>query len=453
MIHPDILGTRTLIFDMDGTLIASGETAVAALRGGLKRFHKSLGKSAPEYTDKQLTSGIGAPSDDFYSTLLRPEDREHLDRFRSEILHGETSYMKKHRITFPGVPSTLRELKRRGYKIAVVSNCHTPYLHAVMETQNLDRFFDRMSCVGDAPGATKATLIAEVVSDLGGPAVVIGDRGYDVEAAKANNLPAIGALYGYGSREELMDTATWVEDFRHLLDLLNPLRELAERIAGHVTELRPLDRPLVLSLSAPHPALTRELAGRLLTAFTDRNVPVTHLNLARHRQPVTSRSAVKWIEESFNWSMLNDEILAARHTGKIDSSWEITRGHGKGTLQPCRSRAGSVIVVEGSYLPNSHLKESFDLSVWIHGNSRDAQRAIPAALKAEERSRATASGGSLREADAMAKQAAEREIERWRKFGSHAADVFVESEDPFTTAQVVVDGKHLKRGNLLRWEL
>ncbi len=41
------------------------------------------------------------------------------------------------------------------------------------------------------------------VSDIYRDAVMIGDRKYDMEAAKHLGLTAIGALYGYGTREEL----------------------------------------------------------------------------------------------------------------------------------------------------------------------------------------------------------------------------------------------------------
>lgn len=431
MIHPDIFGVRTLIFDMDGTLIASGDTALASLRGGLKRFYKELGKKPPAYTDEQLTAGIGAPSDDFYRTLLRPEDRRHLDRFRREILRGETRYMNTHRITYRGVPSTLRELKRRGYRMAVVSNCHTPYQQIVMETQNLGRFFDRISCIGDFQGATKATLIADAVKELGGPAVVIGDRKYDVDAALSNGLPTIGALYGYGGREELLETSTWVEDFRHLLELLDPVQELAQRIAAEVTDLRPLDRPFVLSLSGPHPAMTRELCGRLLSALAENNVPATHLKLEQHRRKVSSGSAERQISDAFDWRKLDDEVLKARLSGRIDSSWPISHGEGKGKVRPCRSRAGSVLLVEGRYLPNRRLDEMFDLSIWIQGNSRDVERAIPRALKADERSKAKETGGTMREADTKARVAAKKEVERWRSVGSKTAELYAKNELPF----------------------
>jgi len=372
MIHPDLRGIKTLIFDMDGTLIASGRTALHSLRSGLEQFYAKLGKPVPEYSDEELVAGIGAPSDDFYRTLLRPEDRDRMDDFRNAILGNEKEFLSTHRITFPGVIKTLKELKRRGYRMAVVSNCHTPYLNTVMETQRLGIHFDRLSCVGDFPGATKSNLIAAAVKELGGPAVVIGDRYYDVDGALENGLPAVGALYGYGTREELSKTATWVEDIRDLLDLFNPIRESASRIAAEINERRPLDRPFIVSLSAPHPAMTKTLRGWLLTELTDRNVPVTLLDLTRYQNSIKSKNPETCISEVIDWKKLDREILAASPEGKVDSTWTDTMGESR----PYRARPGSVLIVNGPFLPNDHLATPFDLSIRVEGNDAAVRRTI-----------------------------------------------------------------------------
>ena len=41
------------------------------------------------------------------------------------------------------------------------------------------------------------------VSDIYRDAAMVGDRRFDIEAAKNLGLLAVGALYGYGTREEL----------------------------------------------------------------------------------------------------------------------------------------------------------------------------------------------------------------------------------------------------------
>ena len=53
--------------------------------------------------------------------------------------------------------------------------------------------------------ARQISVVADALRRSGtdGPAVMVGDRRFDVAGAHENGLPAIGVLYGYGGREEL----------------------------------------------------------------------------------------------------------------------------------------------------------------------------------------------------------------------------------------------------------
>ena len=50
----------------------------------------------------------------------------------------------------------------------------------------------------------KANIFAPEAS-----AVMVGDREHDMIGAKRNHIPAIGVLFGYGSREELSEAGAW----------------------------------------------------------------------------------------------------------------------------------------------------------------------------------------------------------------------------------------------------
>ena len=56
----------------------------------------------------------------------------------------------------------------------------------------------------------KGDIIAYTLNRLGvnpkeTPVVMVGDRKHDVIGAKENQLPCVGVLFGYGSREELRE--------------------------------------------------------------------------------------------------------------------------------------------------------------------------------------------------------------------------------------------------------
>src|SRR5207245_312322 len=69
----------------------------------------------------------------------------------------------------------------------------------------LERFGLRFDAVS-APELSepKSLTVARAVEALGGlEAVVVGDRFYDLDAARANGLRVIGVTWGMGEREEL----------------------------------------------------------------------------------------------------------------------------------------------------------------------------------------------------------------------------------------------------------
>ncbi len=386
MIHPDLYGVRTLIFDMDGTLVQSGKLALHALREGLAEFYRRRGKEAPEKTDKELLAGIGQVSDVFYRSLLPESLRGEWREFRALIFESERRYLETHRLAYPGAVKTLAELRRRGYRLAVATNGNREYAEAMMETQGLARFFDRVACIEDVPGGgTKEEVIALLVRELGGDAAMIGDRVYDITAARKNGLPAVGALYGYGSREELGETADWVRDIRELLYLFDPLKELAEALADEINSARRLDRAMIVALSAPHPALTAPLLPPLLISLSEINLPATVLSLDRHRtdpSPEVAADALGWLKSAYPWERLWGDFLAPERDSRLlEAAWTVTRGRESGRERPYRARPGTLLLVEGPMLLRSPLGGRFDLRYTVRARPGTVRRALRALLR------------------------------------------------------------------------
>lgn len=86
----------------------------------------------------------------------------------------------------------------------------------------LDRFGLRFDAVS-APELSepKSQTVARALDALGGlDAVVVGDRFYDVDAARANGLRVIGVTWGTGDREELAGADVVIEETAQLASLL-----------------------------------------------------------------------------------------------------------------------------------------------------------------------------------------------------------------------------------------
>lgn len=119
---------------------------------------------------------------------------------------------------YDGIEKTLMRLREEGMLLMIVTSKPKHIAQLVADHHSMERYISAV--IGPVEEKTKAgkedlieTAAKEVISQLGDEsltvsdiyldAVMVGDRKYDMEAAKKLGLTAIGALYGYGTREEL----------------------------------------------------------------------------------------------------------------------------------------------------------------------------------------------------------------------------------------------------------
>lgn len=189
-------------FDLDGTLTDSAPGIMRCFRLALEKF----GLSEPD--DEKLRFIIGPPL--YYSFSegfgFSDEDTEKaIAAYREE--YAVRGYMEC--TVYDGIRETLQELTEKGVICALVTSKPIMYSPKVLEYHGMDKFFSFVSApqVGEKdPG--KAALIARAIEALGisGSADIymIGDRKYDMEGAKAAGVCGIGALWGFGDRDELL---------------------------------------------------------------------------------------------------------------------------------------------------------------------------------------------------------------------------------------------------------
>jgi phosphoglycolate phosphatase len=207
-------------FDMDGTLLNSGDFGVRAI---LLAFDELIdagqlpGMTAPPSADA-IRAQIGKPPPLFYEELL-PADL----KSKARVLHriaGENERQALRDGTgrmFKGARDVLAGLRARGLKLLVVSNCSQDYMDAVVETFALDKLLDFHAAAGRDKAVNKTGELGRGLNELGvSRGIMVGDRIHDGEAARANGLWFVGCTYGYGTREELAGADALIDDIRKL---------------------------------------------------------------------------------------------------------------------------------------------------------------------------------------------------------------------------------------------
>jgi phosphoglycolate phosphatase-like HAD superfamily hydrolase len=215
--------SRLVIFDNDGTLVPSHLVANNAIQEGFVRFCERQGIVAPMPTDARLRDLTGLPGEEFYRALLPEEARGLAAELREFCLDHEVKAMLGQAEFYPGIRTLLQSLRARGAKLAVATNGGERYVGAVARRLGYQGLFDRVYFHGLDGLASKGEMALRALADLGpGPAVFVGDRRADFDAAREAGAAFIGCLYGYGTAAELSGADALVANPEDLAVLLLP---------------------------------------------------------------------------------------------------------------------------------------------------------------------------------------------------------------------------------------
>jgi phosphoglycolate phosphatase len=209
----------TVLFDLDGTISDSASGILAALEVAFDDH------------------GIPWLDHDDAMSLIGPPFRVALAPFVGELrVPSVIAAYRKHYVDgggmfnttmYDGIDTVIATLHAHGITLAVATSKGEPSAVEIVRHFGLSGYFTTVG--GDTPeGArgTKALVVTEVLARLGNPdpatVMMVGDRHHDVEGARANGLACIGALWGYGTLDELRHAgaAAVCADPGELLDAL-----------------------------------------------------------------------------------------------------------------------------------------------------------------------------------------------------------------------------------------
>jgi HAD superfamily hydrolase (TIGR01509 family) len=192
---------RVVLVDIDGTLLDSNDAHASAWVKALRE----AGHSVPFDKVRRL---IGKGGDKLLAEVAGLSDNssegaEISDR-RARIFRDEYLPSLK---PFPRVRDLLQRLRRDGYRLVVATSAQEDEMHALLERTGGAEFFEQAASAADAkhskpdPDIVKAALRKARCRPQA--ALMIGDTPYDIEAAGAADVRAIGLCSGGWSADAL----------------------------------------------------------------------------------------------------------------------------------------------------------------------------------------------------------------------------------------------------------
>lgn len=207
---------KVIIFDLDGTLSRTDRFMVPSIRSAMEQM------GLPKWTDKEILSTIGEPVEETNYRLFGKSQCEMADCFWHEVAHYYDAVFHESVESYEGADRLLDELHKQNYRTAVCSNADRDYIEEVLGKIGLLDKIDKIRPI--IPGKGKIeSLRAFLQEEKPEFALLVGDRFYDLEAARANQTIFVACLYGCGTEEELKNADYTIEK---PLDLLTVLKKM-----------------------------------------------------------------------------------------------------------------------------------------------------------------------------------------------------------------------------------
>ncbi len=224
---------RTLLFDLDGTLLDTAPDMAWALN----RLREEQGRTPLPF--KAIRSQVSHGSKALMQLAFPELDEATREPLRQHFLDLYRENLFLDTRLFAGLAPVLARVEQLGCRWGVVTNKPAWLTEPLMESLGL---MSRAACVisGDStPRRKPDPLPLQVACDRAGchpaQALYIGDAPRDIEAGRAAGMPTAVALWGYLAPED--DPAAWGAD--HLLqDPRELLRFLPTDTSRHQRLLR-----------------------------------------------------------------------------------------------------------------------------------------------------------------------------------------------------------------------
>jgi len=190
---------RTLVFDLDGTLVDTAPDLINALNFVLQR------EGIAPLPLAKARNMIGAGARKLIERGLEVADRTmsvgDIDRLMKDFVAYYGEHIADESRPFDGLETALDELEAQGFGFAVCTNKLEWLSKLLLDKLDLSKRFAAI-CGADTFGVAKPdpVILQQTLAQAGRPlsgAIMVGDAGPDVGVARRAGIPVIGVSFGY----------------------------------------------------------------------------------------------------------------------------------------------------------------------------------------------------------------------------------------------------------------
>ena len=190
---------RTIIFDLDGTLLNTIDDLGYACNYALEQI------GYPTHPIHAYPAMVGDGINNLIRRALPETERteENIMRVRAQFVPYYNIHNCDYTRPYKGIPELLSALKAQGYQLAVASNKYQAATEKIVS-----RFFPSVFDVifGEREGIERKpcpTIVFDIRAQLPGDALYVGDSLVDYQTALNADVPFVGCSWGFVPCEQL----------------------------------------------------------------------------------------------------------------------------------------------------------------------------------------------------------------------------------------------------------
>lgn len=368
-----------VVFDLDGTLVATDRFWLQAARAGARRAFAELGIDREPPTAEQWMSLVGLPIDAGFDRLFpdlspaaRARVREACGEEEARMLRGGGA------VAMPEALGVLRRLAADGVRIGLASNCGRDYLEHMQDALGLRPLVEGARCL-DSPGiADKGDMVASLLEAFATrSAVMVGDRAGDRDAAWENGIPHVHCAFGFAPAGETVEAEARIGELADLADVLAVrgrwIRSALERLGA----LGPDPRPLAAGVTGVRAAGKTLFARDAAAILRESGRPAVAVDLGLFSTPGATAPGDDPLGRGYDLTALERELLAPHARGE---AVRLARGlpdpYGNRWPVELRVEPGAVLLLEGPYLLDPRLRPRLGRVVHLEASDEVACRRI-----------------------------------------------------------------------------
>lgn len=210
---------KSVIFDFDGTICDTGEGVKKSAKYALDAFN------IPSDDWQTLDCFIGPP------LLVTFQEQFNQSAADADLLVQK--FRERYTNTgiyecelYNGIKQLLIYLKDDGMKIGIASSKPQVFVETLLNKFAIAKYFDSVCATSFAADCeSKQNIIARCLKELETEpkdALMVGDRFYDIDGAKADMVDGAGVLWGYGSKFEFIECGA-----KYIVDKVEDIESIA----------------------------------------------------------------------------------------------------------------------------------------------------------------------------------------------------------------------------------